>query len=59
MVDVRCPGFKDVVWTYVAEYAIRKKISRCEALEQIVVDHMRFVKWVTEEVASKPAPKKK
>ena len=58
MVDVRCPGFNDVVWSYVAEYAVRKRVSRCKALEQIVIDHMKFFKWA-EEVAGKPAQKKK
>jgi len=43
MVNVRCPNFNDTVWMYVAEYAKRKRISRCEALEQIVTEHMRFV----------------
>jgi hypothetical protein len=43
MVNVRCPDFNDAVWNYVAEYAKRKRISRCEALEQIVIDHMRFL----------------
>lgn len=46
-----------MVWSYVAEYAVTKKVSRCKALEQIVVDHMKFVKWA-EEVA-KPAKKEK
>jgi len=58
LVDVRCPGFNDVVWSYVAEYAVRSRVSRCKALEQIVVEHMKFVKWA-EEVVSKPAKKTK
>ncbi len=58
MVDVRCPGLNDVVWSYVAEYAVRKRVSRCKALEQIVVDHMKFVKWA-EEVAGRAAQKKR
>jgi hypothetical protein len=56
MVDVRCPDFNDAVWSYVAEYAIRKGISRCKAIEQIVVDHMKFLKWA-EEVATRTAKK--
>ncbi len=43
MVDVRCPDFDDIVWNYVAEYAKRKRISRCEALKQIVIEHMKIV----------------
>jgi hypothetical protein len=43
MVDVRCPDFDDTVWNYVAEYAKRLHISRCEALQQIVVEHMKVV----------------
>ena len=58
LVDVRCPNFNDVVWSYVAEYAVRKRVSRCKALEEIVVDHMKFVRWA-EEVAAKPAKKEK
>lgn len=58
MVDVRCMDFNDVVWSYVTEYALRSRLSRCKALEQIVVDHMKFVKWA-EEVAAKPAKKRR
>ena len=58
MVDVRCQGFNDVVWSYVAEYAVRRKMTRCEALGQIVIDHMRLLKWA-EEVAGKPAQKRR
>ena len=43
MVNVRCSGFNDKIWMYVAEYAKMKGMSRCEALEQIVVEHMRVV----------------
>jgi len=43
MVNVRCSDFNDAVWNYVAEYAKRKNISRCEALEQIVIEHMKVV----------------
>jgi hypothetical protein len=43
MVDVRCPDFDDTVWNYVAEYAKRKRISRCEALEHIVIEHIKTV----------------
>jgi hypothetical protein len=43
MVNVRCPDFNDTVWNYVAEYAKRKGITRCAALEQIVIEHMKVV----------------
>ena len=43
MVNVRCPKFDDNIWVYVAEYAKLKGISRCEALEQIVQEHMKMV----------------
>jgi hypothetical protein len=43
MVSVRCPHFNDTIWNYVAEYAKRKGITRCEALEQIVIEHMKVV----------------
>lgn len=43
MVNVRCPDFNDTVWNYVAEYAKRKGITRCKALEQIVIEHMKVV----------------
>ena len=43
MVNVRCPDFNGTVWNYVAEYAKRKGISRCEALQRIVIEHMKVV----------------
>ena len=43
MVDVRCSDFNDTIWRYVAEYAKRKRLSRCKALEQIVIEHMKVV----------------
>ncbi|MDH5267236.1 MAG: hypothetical protein OEW62_06110 [Candidatus Bathyarchaeota archaeon] len=43
MVNVRCPNFNDTIWLYVTEYAKRKGMSRCEALQEIVTEHMRFV----------------
>ena len=43
MVDVRCSNFDDTIWRYVAEYAKRKGISRCEALEKIIIEHMKVV----------------
>jgi hypothetical protein len=43
MVDVRCKDFNDVLWTYVVENANRRGISRCEALQKIVKEHMKFL----------------
>lgn len=43
MVDVRCKNFNDVLWTYVVENASRRGISRCEALQEIVKGHMKFL----------------
>ena len=43
MVDVRCKDFNDVLWTYVVENANRRGISRCEALQEIVKEHMKFL----------------
>lgn len=43
MVNVRCPDFDDTVWNYVAGYAKKKRISRCAALQQIVIEHMKIV----------------
>jgi hypothetical protein len=43
MVDVRCPDFNEDLWNYVAEYARKKKKSRCAALEDIVLEHMKFL----------------
>jgi len=50
MVNVRCSKFNDTIWNYVAEYAKRKRISRCEALEQIVIEHMRVVAEATKKM---------
>lgn len=43
MVNVRCSNFDDTIWSYVAEYAKRKGISRCEALERITMEHMKVL----------------
>jgi hypothetical protein len=43
MVDVRCRNFNNTLWAYVAENARLRKISRCEALEMIVEEHMRIL----------------
>lgn len=47
--SVRCETFNDLLWTYVAEIAKRKKISRCDALQDIVEEHMRFMAKLEQE----------
>ena len=42
MVDIRCRNFNGTLWAYVAENARLRKITRCEALEKIVEEHMRI-----------------
>jgi predicted DNA-binding ribbon-helix-helix protein len=43
MPSVRCELFDDLLWTYVAEVAKRRKMTRCKALEKIVEEHIRFM----------------
>ena len=43
MPSVRCELFNDLLWTYVAEVAKRRKMTRCKALEKIVEEHIRFM----------------
>ena len=43
MVDVRCRELNGDLWTYVVEYARIRKLSRCDALEQIILEHMKFI----------------
>jgi hypothetical protein len=43
LVDVRCKNFNDILWAYVVENANRREITRCEALQEIVKEHMRFL----------------
>jgi hypothetical protein len=59
LVDVRCPDFNDVVWSYVAEYAVRRGVPRCKALEGIVIEHMKFVQMMAEKAEVKAAEKEK
>lgn len=53
MVDVRCPNFDDTVWKYVTDYAKLKRISRCDALRQIVIEHMKVVAEAQQEAYEK------
>ena len=43
MVDVRCKDFDDTIWAYVVENARVRNLSRCETLQQIVLEHMKFM----------------
>jgi len=43
MVDVRCRDLDNDLWAYVAEYARLRKMSRCKALEEIILEHMKFI----------------
>lgn len=43
MPSVRCESFNELLWAYVAEVAKIKKTSRCKALENIVLEHMKFM----------------
>lgn len=49
MVDVRCKDFNNILWAYVVENASRRGITRCEALQEIVKEHMRFLVKVQKE----------
>ncbi len=42
MVDVRCRELDNDLWTYVTEYARLRRLSRCDALEHIILEHMKF-----------------
>lgn len=42
MVNVRCTNFDDSLWHYVVENARLRGVSRCEALELIVKEHIQF-----------------
>ena len=44
MVSVRCDDIDPIYWSWVVEYAKKKRIERCKALEMIIKDHMRFTK---------------
>lgn len=49
MVDVRCKDFDDDLWAYVVENARLRNLSRCKALEQIVLEHMKFLEKIQRE----------
>jgi len=43
MVDVRCTNFDDELWFYVQENARLRGLTRCEALEAIVREHIQLL----------------
>jgi len=44
MVTVRCEDINPISWAWVVEYAKKKRIERCKALEMIIEEHMKFTK---------------
>ena len=59
MPTVRCESFNDLLWRYVAEIARLRKIPRCDALQRIVEEHMKFMAEKQEEMEAKKREKKK
>lgn len=60
MVIVRCENINPIYWAWVVEYARKKRIERCKALEMIIEDHMKFTKKAYEKkLEEKPVGKKK
>lgn len=49
MTIIRCDDFDPVYWAYVTEYARKKRIERCEALQDIIIEHALFAKRAHEE----------
>ncbi len=48
MVTVRCENINPNYWAWVVEYARKKRVERCKALEMIIKDHMQFTKQAYE-----------
>ena len=59
MPSVRCEFFNDLLWTYVAEIAKRRKVTRCDALESIVKEHMKFMAKMEKEMGGIRGKKKR
>jgi hypothetical protein len=55
---VRCNSFDALLWQYVVDNARLRKISRCEALQRIVQEHMRLVALKYQEVEVRKDTKK-
>ena len=49
MVKVYCQNLNPVCWAWVTEYARRRRIKRCEALEKIIEQHIKFTMLAHEE----------
>ena len=48
MVKVYCQELNPVCWAWVTEYARRRRIKRCKALEKVIEEHIRFTKLMYE-----------
>ena len=59
MVIVRCNDINPIYWTWVVEYARKKRIERCKALEMIIKDHMKFTKMAYEKAVKEGSLGKK
>lgn len=56
---VRCNSFDPLLWQYVSDNAKLRKIGRCEALQKIVQEHMRFVAMEYQKLEVEKGAKKK
>ena len=59
MVKVYCQDLNPVCWAWVTEYARRRRIKRCEALEKIIEQHIKFTMLAHEEKMGEKNTKKK
>jgi hypothetical protein len=55
---IRCNSFDPLLWQYVTDNARLRKIGRCEALQKIVQEHMRFVAMEYQSKEAKKIAKK-
>jgi len=59
MPSIRCESFNDLLWAYVADIARIRKISRCNALETVIEEHMKFMALEQHRRENKVGTKKK
>ena len=59
MVQINCPDVNTVCWAWVTEYARRRRIKRCKALENIIEEHIKFTKFAYDMMSEKDRGKKK
>lgn len=60
MVVIRCENINPVFWAYVTEYARKKRVERCEALNSIIEEHMKFTaKAYEEKIGARKSAKEK